>query len=208
MPKRRRGGELGEVILAGGNEMPVGAVEERPEDVVAAHPEGVGRRRRADPDCQDEEHQEERGQQPPGAPEPERNQIDPAGSGVLGQQQTRDEIARKDEEHVHAQEAAADPAVAEVVSDDGHDSHRSDAVEGGAISERGVPRGRRAGGGIAGLAHSRAPRGYRPGAMSRAISAIVSSSGVVGTKPIRLRSLLTSGTRRRMSSKPLPYADS
>ena len=135
MAQRRGGGELGEVVLAGGDVMPVGAVEESPEDVFAAHLELEGRARGTDPDRHDDQHQEERRQQAPGSPVPEGHQVDRTGSGVLAQQQAGDEVARQDEEDVDAEEPAADPAVAKVIGDDGQDRDRSDAVESGAIAD-------------------------------------------------------------------------
>ena len=61
-------------------------------------------------------------QQAAGAAHPELAQADGAGALLLRHQQQRDQVPGDDEEHLHTEEATAEPAVIGVV--DQHGTHR------------------------------------------------------------------------------------
>ena len=131
--QRRRVGEGREVALPSNREVPVRRIEERREGVTA-HPR-QGRRRRSEPPDDGDRHQDEqqRGQQPARPPDPEVTQRDGAGTPLLAQQQTGDQVAGEHEEHVDAQEAAAGPCHARVVEHDGGDGECPQPVQRGQV---------------------------------------------------------------------------
>ena len=69
------------------------------------------------------------GEQAPGPAAPERPQPQPAGGDQLAEDQPGDEVARQDEEHVDADEAAVDPEQAGVEEDDGDDGEGAQALD-------------------------------------------------------------------------------
>lgn len=115
-----------------GHEVPVGKVRGHPRSVVEGVPEQV---RRAEGPHQEQgpgEHDRERRQQPPRAPAPEGEQVDPAVTGPrLLQQQARDEEAGQDEEEVDAEEPAVE--MTGVEEQHAQDGDAAQAVERGDV---------------------------------------------------------------------------
>ena len=75
----------------------------------------------------------QRRQQAPRPSHPERDEVDRAGLLALGHQQQRDQVAADDEEHLDAEEPAAEPPVVGVVDDHRDDRERAHAVEPGQV---------------------------------------------------------------------------
>ncbi len=108
------------------------------------------------------------GQQPPGPPGEEVPEPDPAGGDRLTDQQAGDQVARDDEEDVHADEAAGRPGNPGVEGEDREDGDRAQPLDVGA---EGGPV--RAGSGLVAGARSGWQRcGLRGGASARAASAV------------------------------------
>lgn len=64
------------------------------------------------------EHEPQQGEQPQGAAFPEGAEPDPAGSPVVGGEQTGDQVAADDEEEIDSEEAARQPRRMHVIDDD------------------------------------------------------------------------------------------
>lgn len=60
-------------------------------------------------------------------------------AAMLGGQDGRDQEAGQDEEHVDAQESAAELAIPEVIAEDGEDRHRPESVQRRPIGEPAAP---------------------------------------------------------------------
>ena len=160
-----RGGwpEPDEVVLPGEDEPPVRHIGQRGEGVT---PEGAQRAGQGEPVGvgRDEQHgQEQRRQQPPGAPLVEVPEPHPSGRGPLPDQQGGDQEAGQDEEDVHAEQAAPGPRHATVEGEDPEDGHGTDPVE-----TRDVGSGAPAGPTVLGqqIRVAGRGRGLRPGAGS------------------------------------------
>ncbi len=149
----REGAETDEVVLARGDEMPVGGVDEGEEGVTA---ELGGWNASTDPACvraDADQQDEERGEQAAGPATPELDQLDGARAGVLGEQQGGDEVPREDEEHVDAEEPPVDRPESCMEAHHRQDGHPAQPVE-----PRNEPEGSRLRGAIRGprrLARSR-----------------------------------------------------
>ena len=148
VPQRRRLRELVEVRLPREDEPPVRDVAERGERVGPDAVELTGRREHAGVHHDADHHQEQRGEQPPGAAHPERLQVDASPPRPLGDEQRGDEEAAQHEERVDAEEPADRPRLTGVVEEHGRDREGPDAVERGLVAEAPrrsgpTPRGRR-----------------------------------------------------------------
>ncbi len=85
------------------------------------------------PDPDDDEHAEQRRQQPSGPSQPELAQMHPRSALALLDQQRRDEEAGDDEEHLDAEKATVHPSEPGVVEDDGNHRDRPQPVEAGLV---------------------------------------------------------------------------
>ena len=129
MAQRRRRRVLLEVRLVGEDLVPVRDVAERRERVAAqlVQLDRPGRRARVHRDRgDDEDHGRE---EAPGAPRPERPQVDALRGPPFAEQQARDQEAAEDEERVDAEVAAARPRDVAVVEQDRDDGEGAQPVE-------------------------------------------------------------------------------
>ena len=119
--------EVREVVVAGGQLLPVGEVQERRHGggaQLGRHDPGPPEQR---VESQRHEQQQQGGEQSPSPPRPEGPQADPSGCSLLREQQARDQEPGQDEEDVHAVPAASEEP--EVIGDDGRDGHAAHTVE-------------------------------------------------------------------------------
>ena len=117
------------------DELPVRDVQQARESVAANRRQLARLRPHHGVERDGREHEEQRREQAPGPPRPERGQTDPARGLPLGEQQRGDEVAADHEEDVDAEEAALRPGDLAVVQD--HGGHREGAqpVEARAVAE-------------------------------------------------------------------------
>ena len=134
VPQQRRPRERLEVRLVGEDLVPVVDVEER-RDRVGPRRGQVARAEDRHREHGQRDDEERRGEQPPRPPRPERREVDAPRRLALGEQQRRDEEPAQDEEQVHAEEAARQPARPGVVQHDARDGDRADPVEGGDVRQ-------------------------------------------------------------------------
>ncbi len=87
----------------------------------------------------DDEQQVERRQEPAGAAQPERLQVDAAPSSPLREQQRGDEVAADHEEDLDPEETAGDPGQISVVKEHGDDRERAQPVEAGPVGQPDAP---------------------------------------------------------------------
>ena len=133
---QRRGlRELREVRLAREDETPVRDVPERGERVAADGVDLARRREQRRVGHDAGHHDEQRGQQPSGSPQPEALQVDAPLPVPLRDQQRRDQEAAQHEEGVDAQVAADHPGLARVVEQHRGDREGTDPVQGGLVAE-------------------------------------------------------------------------
>ncbi len=111
----------------GTDHVPVLDVEERGEPVRAGARQLLGRCREHRVEADDDQEHQQRRQQAADASTPELEERDVAGRRELDRQQRGDEVPRKDEEDVHAQEAAVAGAV--VVAENGQHRDRAKPVQ-------------------------------------------------------------------------------
>ena len=131
--------QRGEVVgrrVAGarGDLIPVRDVEQSPDDVAAQLPERILFEERC-PDAQEQQHHAERREEPPGAPDPELDQVHGSGALLLRDQQQRDQIPRDHEEHLDPEESALQPGAVGVVDHHRDDGERAHSVESGQIGD-------------------------------------------------------------------------
>ena len=112
--------------------VPVRHVERSGEHVAAELAERVAFEHRR-PDRDEQHHHEHRGEEPPGAAQPEVAERDPIVALAFRDQEQRDEVAGDHEEHLHAEEAAGEPRVVGVVDHHGHHGERPETVEAGQV---------------------------------------------------------------------------
>ena len=127
------------------HEAPVGDVEQ-PGDAVPAQSLELGAGNlELGVDRDDDEQEDERGEQPSGAPSPEGQQADVVAPAPLEHQQGGDEEPAEDEEGVDAEESAGEAGFAEVEHHDRRHRQGPQAVEAGLVGElvRGAGVGRR-----------------------------------------------------------------
>ena len=93
----------------------------------------AGEDRGEDEGCEHDDDQG--GQQPPRAPQPEAAQVDPVSCLPLDEQQRGDEVAAEDEEEVDAEEAARQPVDPRVVEEDCPHRERAQAVQSRAVGD-------------------------------------------------------------------------
>ena len=120
VPERRRCREPGKVRGVLRDQPPVADVA-RCRGHRAAQRRELRPLQQGDPGGDNGQHDEQRGQEPARAALPEAEEPQPAGRGLLGQQQVGDEVAAQGEEDADAEQAALSPAEADVVGDDGQD---------------------------------------------------------------------------------------
>jgi len=101
----------------------------------AGQPGGVHHR---DPRGHHGQHHEQGREQPPGPPEPEVAQVQPARPGPLAEQQVGDEVTAEREEDAHAQQAPGRPAELLVIGDDSEHRQRAQPIESGHIALAGA----------------------------------------------------------------------
>ena len=120
MAQQRR--VAGEVRHVAEDLAPVAHVEHRPRDVAAQLRALLGRSGQRRPDRDEEDHGEERRQEPLGSTHPEPAERDTAVAVVFLEQQRRDQEPGHDEEHLDAEEPAVHPREPGVVQQ--HDDDR------------------------------------------------------------------------------------
>ena len=107
---------------------PVREEQKRGDDVVAQLGEHIGREDAREHDgAQKDEY--DGGEEPAHAPEPELGQVDLLGGGPFPNEQSCDEVARKDEEDGDAEQSALQRGGVHMVDDDGYDGERAQSVE-------------------------------------------------------------------------------
>jgi len=123
--QQRLGGGVGVEVLGAGPEVDVGQVEDREEYRGAESRTLLRREQEHGADRRDDDRAEERGQD---APRVEAGQADAVGgAGVVGEE-TRDQKAADDEEHVDADESPRDRSHLEVEQHHQQHGDRAQAV--------------------------------------------------------------------------------
>ena len=126
--QQQRTSELLEVRAVGGDEVPVGRVRQRRQDLRPQLGRVVTEEEHHD-DAGAGQQEVERGQEPAGPAGVEAAHTDGARTVVLLQEEHGDQVAADDEEDVDAEEATGQPGHVRVVQQDGHDRERPQAVE-------------------------------------------------------------------------------
>ena len=97
--------------------------DDRPADLWEQGPVQQG-----DPGDDHGQHHEQRGQQPPGAAQPEVGQTEPAGALLLTEQEISYQVTAQREEDPHPEQPALSPPQVHVVSDDRRDGKSAQPV--------------------------------------------------------------------------------
>ncbi len=113
---------------------PVGHVEHRGDDVAAQPLGGVGREGQRE-HCAAQEHDHERGQQPPGPVHVEAPEVDPVAQPQLLEQQRGDEEPGEHEEHVDPEETTLEPPDVRVEQQHRRHGDGPQPVEPGGVSQ-------------------------------------------------------------------------
>ena len=116
---------------------PVGDVEQRPGQVAANLRRLLGGADREHPDRDGDQDDEERREQPPESPHPERTEGHGPATATFLDQERRDEEARHDEEHLDPEEPTLHPREPAVVEQHGDDRDGAQAVERRLVPETG-----------------------------------------------------------------------
>src|SRR4051812_28799243 len=114
--------------------MPIGPIEQRPEQISATQRQLEWRRLEVEPDGYRHNHEKERRQQPLRPAKPEADQADSTGPLILCQQQASDQISGQNEKDIYTKKATAKPSVLKVVPEHREDRHGPYSVEGGAVA--------------------------------------------------------------------------
>ncbi len=134
---RRESGHV-EVVRTGRDVVPVGHVEQCGQRVPAQGRVGAGGDEDPVENRDADQHDEQRGQQPPGAARPEGTQLDGAPLAPFDDQERGDEEARQREEAVEEEEPTRGQVDAGVHTQDAEHGDAPDSVECGQVGERGA----------------------------------------------------------------------
>ena len=129
MEEGTRGGELGEVAVAAGDQMPVVDVEEGGQRVAADLVERVRGSKEPGIEGDDRQDRQQRRKEAADAMAPEPQQPDATMLTELRHQEPRDQKAGEDEEHVDSEESPRSPRQPPVEADDQRDAEGSNAIE-------------------------------------------------------------------------------
>ena len=129
-------GELLEVGLVAQDQVPVGHVGHRGQRLAAERGDLSEVEERAGDHHHGDQHPDRR-QQPPRAPQPERDEVDSPLLAELAEQQRGDQVAADDEEDVDPEEPAGKPPapVVEVVDEHGQHGDGTQAIQAGHVGQ-------------------------------------------------------------------------
>ena len=131
----RRGPGRGEVVRSLCDEVPIGDVERRTEDVPAEGRIGPRWERQLRDEHHRDDQEEQSRQKPTRPPGPEVSEPDAPAALHFGQQQGGDQESGENEEGVDSEIATGQPADASVVGEDARDSKGPHPIECGNVAE-------------------------------------------------------------------------